>query len=153
MKRKVQIGPFRFKISYRSKSKWLDLFKSTKQEKQKKQVYKKLEFIEDDPVKFLEYKLYRIFKEQYCRFFPGKNYGIHGTEPSSLVYYINKKNDSLDKDKYLIGEFMFGENKVDFFKRKGIFIKETLKEYTIVQEELILATYDKDWINKQGIYQ
>lgn len=145
MKKKIQIGPFKFKISYKN-NRWLDLFKS-------KQVFKEFVYTKPDPAKLLEYKIYRIFKQEYCEFFPGNKYGVNGTEPSSLVYYINKQNDSLNNSKYLIGEFMFGEDKIEFFKRKNIFIRETLKEYSIVQEDFVLATYDKEWINKQGVYQ
>jgi hypothetical protein len=167
MKKKIQIGPFKFKISYKN-SRWFSFLSKTK-------IKKQITFDKVDPVKLLEYKLYRIFKEEYCQFFPANNYGDNQTEPSSFVYYINKKNSkeliglvninedliefykssskSFLKEKYLIGEFMFGEDKISFFKRKNILIKETIENYSIVQDDLILAFYNKDWINKQGVYQ
>lgn len=167
MKKKIQIGPFKFKISYKNSGWFSWLHKSN--------ISKEFVFDDLDPIKLLEYKIYRIFKEEYCQFFPANNYGLNNTEPSSFVYYINKKDSkeligsininedliefyksslkSFKKEKYLIGEFMFGEDKINFFKRKNIFIKETIENYSIVQDELVLATYNKEWINKQGIYQ
>lgn len=136
MKKKIQLGPFKLKLSFGKKKKKLPINKNN--------------FVKPNPAILLEYKIYRIFKEQYCQFFHAHSYGVHGTEPSSYIYYIDKNNS---ESKYLIGEFMFGEDKIDFFKRKGIFIKETIECYQIVQEEKILATYNKEWIEKQGVYQ
>lgn len=168
MKKKIQIGPFKLKISYKS-NRWLDLFF--------KEDIKK-ELIEEPKSKFTntELKLYRIFKEEYCQFFPGEYYASNKRNPSSLIYYINKNRqkeinistlefnkdtfkiyrvdkDPHTKDKYLIGELMYGEDKIDFFKRKNILIKETLENYSIVQDDFVLAVYDKEWIKLQGLYR
>lgn len=96
-------------------------------------------------------KIYRLFKEKYCEFKPGKAYGEHGTQPSSMIYY--KGCIDLGCERCLIGEFMFGENKEDFFKRKNIIIQEDIKEYRIVQDKLVLAKFDKEWVEAQGQYQ
>jgi hypothetical protein len=48
---------------------------------------------------------------------------------------------------------MYGEDKIDFFKRKNILIKETLENYSIVQDNFVLAVYDKEWIKLQGLYR
>jgi hypothetical protein len=98
-----------------------------------------------------ERKIYRLFKEKYCEFQPGKTYGMHGTEPSSMIYYKGCSN--LGCNQYLIGELMFGEDKENFFKRKNILIQEDIKEYRIVQDELVLAKFDKEWVETQGQYQ
>jgi hypothetical protein len=136
MKKKIQLGPFKLKLSFGKKKKL--------------PINKKNNFVAPDPVKLLEYKLYRIFKEQYCEFFHAHSYGVHGTEPSCYIYYRDKNNND---SKYLIGEFMFGEDKIQFFKRKGILIKESIENYQIVQEERVLAVYDKEWIEEQRVYQ
>lgn len=135
MKKKIQLGPFKLKLSFGKK---------------KKLPINKNNFVAPDPVKLLEYKIYRIFKEQYCEFFHAHSYGVHGTEPSCYIYYRDKNNSD---SKYLIGEFMFGEDKIQFFKRKGILIKESIENYQIVQEERVLAVYDKEWIEEQRVYQ
>lgn len=170
MKKKIKLGPLKLKLSYKS-NKWFKFFKKDKELNKKEFIFKT-----PDPAKLLEYKLYRIFKQDFCQFFPGENYSTNNTQPTSLVYYINKnkeekeligntifnnetieiykvKKNLFSKEKYLIGELLFGEDKTDFFKRKNISIKETIENYTLVQNDFVLATYDKDWINKQGVYQ
>lgn len=154
MRKKIQIAGLKIKVSWKKSR----LIKSTINliniiNPFHKEI-KKSRVIPDsniNPQVLLEIKLYRIFKEQFCEFFPGKKYGIHGTEPSSYIYYNGKLDDH--PNKYLIGEFMYGESKEGFFKRKGILIKETIKEYNIVQDNLTLATYNKEWIEQQHVYR
>jgi len=102
------------------------------------------------PSILLEQKLYRIFKKQYCQFFSGSSTTKNSAEPSSYLYYFGQFNGSVKN--YLIGELMFGENLVTFFKRKHIFIVENIQGYTFVQQDLILASYTKDWIETQPTY-
>lgn len=153
MKKKIKVGPLKIRVSYKN-SRWIKLGIKTinfinpfykKPKTQSSYIYSA-----PDPIKLLEIKLYRIFKQEYCSFFPGNKYGPNGTEPSSYVYYIN--NESETHKKYLIGEFLFGEDKIEFFKRKNILIQETIGNYTIMQGDLLLATYDKEWVEKQGVY-
>lgn len=154
MKKKIQIAGLKIKVSWK-KSRLIQSAVSLinlinplhKEIKNSKVTF-------EHPInsqRLLEIKLYRIFKEQFCEFFPGKKYGVYGTEPSSYIYYNGKLDDQ--PKKYLIGEFMFGESKEAFFKRKGILIEETIKEYKIIQDNLILATYDKEWVEQQNVYR
>ena len=98
-----------------------------------------------------ERKIYRLFKEKYCEFKPGKKYGVHGTQPSSMIYY--KGCSDLECERCLIGELMFGEGKEDFFKRKNVLIQEDIHYYYVVQGEETLAKFNKEWVEKQGQYQ
>lgn len=156
MKKKIQIAGLKVKVSWKRSR----LVKSTVNlintlnpfYKKQRPVFKsKFNEFELSPSQKLEIKLYRIFKEQFCEFFPGNKYGTHGTEPSSYIYYNGKLEDQ--PKKYLIGEFMFGESKEGFFKRKGILIDETIKEYRIIQNDLVLATYNKEWVEQQDVYR
>lgn len=154
MKKKVQIAGLKIKISWK-KSRLIQSFIqliNLINPLHKKIKKSKVAFEHPiNPQRLLEIKLYRIFKEQFCEFFPGKKYGVHGTEPSSYIYYNGKLEEQ--PKKYLIGEFMFGESKEGFFKRKSILIEESIKEYKIIQDNLILATYDKEWVEQQNVYR
>lgn len=154
MKKKVQIAGLKIKISWK-KSRLIQSFIQLINliNPLHKKIRKSRATFEPsiNPQKLLEIKLYRIFKEQFCEFFPGKKYGVHGSEPSSYIYYNGKLEEQ--PKKYLIGEFMFGESKEGFFKRKGILIEESIKEYKIIQDNLILATYDKEWVEQQNVYR
>lgn len=152
MKKKVQIAGLKIKVSWKKARLFkhcINVLNALNPLYKKPTILSDFPEIKTDLNKLLETKLYRIFKENYCEFLPGKKYGIHGTEPSSYIYYHNKQTNQ----KYLIGEFMFGENKEEFFKRKNIVIKETLQEYNVKQDDLILATYDKEWVEKQNVYR
>lgn len=152
MKKKIQIAGLKIKVSWKKSrliKNCITILNILNPFYKKPKAISSFSDIKIDPVKLLETKLYRIFKENYCEFFPGKKYGVYNTEPSSYIYYHNKQTNK----KYLIGEFMFGENKEDFFKRKNILIKETLKEYSVLQDDLVLATYDKEWVEKQNVYR
>ena len=48
---------------------------------------------------------------------------------------------------------MYGEGREEFFMRKGIFIEEDIHEYRLVQNDMVLARYDKEWMEQQGTYQ
>lgn len=101
-----------------------------------------------DPEARLEEKLYRLFSKEYCEFFPGKQ---DQRFPSCLVYYKGCEDEKCKK--YLIGEILFGELKIDFFKRKGIIIEEDIKRYRIKQKDRTLVKFDKEWVEVQGQYQ
>lgn len=154
MKKKVQIAGLKIKISWKktrliqSFIQLINLINPLHKEIKESRVTFEHSI---NPQRLLEIKLYRIFKEQFCEFFPGKKYGVHGTEPSSYIYYNGKLEEQ--PKKYLIGEFMFGESKEGFFKRKRILIEESIKEYKIIQDNLILATYDKEWVEQQNVYR
>lgn len=152
MKKKVQIAGLKIKVSWKRSRlirHCINVLNTLNPLHKKPKTISTFNEVKIDPNKLLETKLYRIFKENYCEFLPGKKYGVYGTEPSSYIYYHNKQTNQ----RYLIGEFMFGEGKEDFFKRKNILIKETLKEYTVRQDDLVLAIYDKDWVEKQNVYR
>ena len=76
---------------------------------------------------------------------------MNGTQPSSMIYY--RGCTDLGCERCLIGELMFGEHRVDFFKRKNVLIKEDIHQYSIVQGDFVLAHFDKEWVEAQNQYQ
>jgi len=146
MKKKFELGGLKIKISWKN-SRLVKAFNSLF--KSKGYTLRPETIIHPEVLR--ERKIYRLFKEKYCEFRPGKCYGEHGTKSSSMIYY--KGSDEFNSEQCLIGEFMFGESTQDFFKRKNILIKEDIHNYTVVQNDLVLSKFDKDWVEAQGQYQ
>ena len=152
MKQKIKLGGLKIKVSWKTSRliKSITNFFSFKWLKGKG--YTLREYNPPTPDEIAKIKLYRIFKQEHCEFLPsGKTYDYNGAQPSCYVYY--KGCNKLGCERCLIGELMFGEDKYDFFIRKAIIIQEDIHEYRIVQGEEVLASYDKEWVNKQGRYQ
>lgn len=147
MKKKLKIGGLKIKITWKNER----LIRLWKEWIGANRGYTLPPYVPPNPEVIRRRKIYRIFKNQYCEFFPGKVYGINRTQRSSYIYY--RGCTKLGCERCLIGELMFGENKEDFFERKGIFIEEDIHEYRIIQGDTILARYDKEWIEAQGTYQ
>jgi len=146
MKKKIQVGGLKIKVSWKN-SRLVKAFNNFF----KGQSYTLKPATIIHPEKLREQKIYRLFKEQYCEFKPGYKYGEHKIQPSSLIYY--KGCTTLGCERCLIGELMFEEDKKDFFKRKNILIQEDIHYYNIVQSDELLAQFDKEWVEAQGQYQ
>lgn len=107
--------------------------------------------IKVNPEELRKEKIYRLFKSQYCEFHRGDRYGIYREIPTSMIYY--KGCNDLKCDRYLIGQLLAGQSINNFFKEKGILIKEDIFCYKIVQEDVVLASFNKEWVERQGQYQ
>ena len=150
MKKKVKVGGLKIKVSWktsRAVKSLLNFFKSFTH----KEGYTIGVYSPPSPDVLRMKKIYRIFKQEHCEFFPGNRYGINGTEPSCFVYY--KGCTKIGCERCLIGEMMYGEGREEFFIRKGIFVDEDIHEYRLVQNNIVLARYDKEWMEQQETYQ
>ena len=86
MKKKVKVGGLKIKVSWKNSraiKSFLNFFNSFTQ----KEGYTMGTYSPPSPDVLRMKKIYRIFKQEHCEFFPGNKYGINGTEPSSFVYY------------------------------------------------------------------
>lgn len=147
LKKKIKIGALKIKISWKNSRLvkiWNDLTGAN-------QGYTLSKIVSKSPEQLRDIKLYRLFKEKFCDFTKGKLYGENGTQPSSYVYY--KGDPGLGVDRFLIGELLFGVDKYQFLKNKGIVYKEYLNEYIFTQNEVVLARLNKEWVEKQSVYQ
>jgi len=144
MKKKIRIGGLKIKISWKNSrlAKSISNFFSG-------QGYTLRSYTLVHPEILRERKIYRLFKEKYCGFYPGNRSVV--ARPTSMIYY--KGCADLGCERCFIGELMFEESKEDFFKRKNIIIHENIHEYQIKQEDLVLAKFDKEWVEAQGQYQ
>lgn len=96
-------------------------------------------------------KLYRIFKEKYCEFKHSRYETDTIAQPISNIYF--KGEPSLKVEGFLIGELLFGYDKYQLLKDKGIYWEEVEDYYIFKLEDRIIATFKKEYIDKQGIYQ